>query len=84
MDSLQNLEGNSSTVKPGNAHRKQKQAVGPRSDCKNSLLIQLEDSGGDRDRRRLFGAAVFKISNCARSESVRISLLLQLVNQTIM
>ena len=84
MERLQSLEEKLTTVKLANAHRDQKQTVALRSRCKNSLLIQLEDNDGGRDRRRLFGAAVLVISICAQSDSVGMSILLQSVNHIIM
>ena len=69
---LQSLEEKHTIVKPANTHREQKQTVALRSLCKNSLLIRLEDSDGGRDRRRQFGAVVFVIFTCARSDSVGI------------
>ena len=66
-----------------NAHREQKQAGRLGSFCKNSLLIQLEDSDGEGNRHRLFGAAVLVFSICARSENVGMNISLQLVGQII-
>ena len=84
MDSLQGLKGKLSTVKPANSHREQTQAVGLKSLCKSSLLIQLEDIDGERDHRRLFGAAVFVISVCAQSDNIGMSILLRFVSKIVM